>query len=630
MKLKRMMGILTGVLAAGCLVFSGCNKKSGLKDTLDAGIQNEQPDEKPSGNTIVKDPDKEVTDENDLNLNGKEVSREIDLSSEDLIREFIAGEWTMIDRNKREDFATLSIRSNGSFDFTRLKDNASGYGKIYFDRSLSSEDEEPDSFRMEFDSLDELVPADRLNYEGSQGPFETGGIFHVGIGEERDYLYLKEIGNGDTMISLYALNTVGADDTGNWSPDWLFYRDKAPEPQAEGMIDESFYAWAWERDSDGVWLQPMSLHKYDTEDEYTGRKFIGGYFSEKDDIRAVYYRLADRMDLDGLLEVEKWSREYPLMMYEVSIDKKGRVSDITEVDQSFYNIYDLGDIEPEFSYDGTTFTINGQQWDMRELAPAVTAILDCTRVGDWIIVDCHVNPHMGVYEFFNINSGDFEYEIGGTNLTWLGDDLSTAIYTNYNQIFDFWGNLIGSVDEGEVFDLKWLDDETVGAECWMVDTDGNEKEFTYKVEYRPQDKAVLKYYEYMLGGSRQWRRFKEEMPYGAAALVIINPPKKILDKMPAPVVYDEGAYDRMVVVSLMDSMRLHVDANGGDETDREKYKGKLNDVNRGDATVFQIVVPEGAPTGTLIVRTPNSGEILWDIAPISGESPVMSKFLTIN
>ena len=161
MKIKRMMGILTGVLAAGCLVFAGCNKKSGLKDTLDAGLQNEQPDEKPSGNTIVKDPDKEVTDENDLNLNGKEVSREIDLSSEDLIREFIAGEGTMIDRNKREDFATLSIRSNGSFDFTRLKDNASGYGKIYFDRSLSSEDEEPDSFRMEFDGLDELVPADR-------------------------------------------------------------------------------------------------------------------------------------------------------------------------------------------------------------------------------------------------------------------------------------------------------------------------------------------------------------------------------------------------------------------------------------------------------------------------------------
>ena len=630
MKMKRMAGVLLGLMAAGTLVLAGCGKKSDLKDTLDAGIRNELSDEKPSGNTIVKDPEKEASKEGDLNLNGKEVSREVDLSSEELIREFISGEWTMIDRNTREDFATLSIRSNGSFDFTRLKDGASGYGKLYFDNSLSDKDEEPDSFRLEFDGLDELVPADRLTYEGSEGPSETGGIFHVGIGEDRDYLYFKEIGNGDSMISLYVLNTVGANDYENWSPAWLFYREKAPEATDDKLTDESFYAWAWERDSDGVWLQPMTLHEYETEDEYSGRKYMGGYFSEKEDIRAIYYKISDRVDLDGLLEVDKWSREYPLMMYEVSLDKRGRVSEVTEVDQSCYNIYDLGDIDPEFSYEGTKFIINGQERDMHELAPAVTAIMDCTRVGDWIIVDCHVNPHVGIYEFYNINSGDFEYEIAGANLTWLGDDLSTAVYSNYNQIYDFWGNLIGSVDEGEVYDVKWLDDETVGAECWIIDGKGTEKEFTYKVEYRPQDKAVLKYYEYLLGGSRQWRRFKDEMPDGAAALVIINPPKRIIDKMSDPVVYDEGAYDRLVVVSLMDSMRLHVDANGGDETDREKYKGKLNDVNRGDASVFQITVPEGAPNGTLVVRTPNSGEILWDIAPISGESPVMSKFLTIN
>ena len=627
--MKKRIIFIAGACLLSCMLLAGCNKKSDLKDTLDNETAVRPDEDKPEGNNIVKDENDDAVPDGDLNLNGKDVQNEIDLTSEDLILEFLEGEWTMIDRNKREDFATFRIRNNGAFDFIRNKDDASGSGRLHFAYSMADADEEPDSFSLEFDDLDELVPEGRLDYPGSGGPYESSGIFHIGIGEDRDYLYLKEIGNGDTMISLYALNVVGPDDYENWTPAWLFYRDKAPEAVDEAPDADRFYAWAWERDSDGIWLQPMTLHEYDTEDEYTGRRYRGGYFTEKEDIRSVYYRISDRVELNGLLEADKWSREYPLMMYEVSLDNKGRVAKVNEVDQSYYNIYDLGDIDPEFSYEGTKITINGHEMDIQEYAPAANAIMDCTRVGDWIIVECHVNPHTSLYEFYNINSGDFEYDIAGANLTWLGDDLSTAVYSDYNQIFDFWGKRIGQVDEGEVYGLEWLDEETVGAECRIIDGKGTEKEYTYKVEYRPQDKAVLTYYEYLLGGSRQWRRFRDEMPDGAAALVIVNPPSKLLDKMPPPQVYDEGAYDRMVVVSLMDGMRLHVDSNEPDENGREKYWGRLHDVNRGDATVFEITVPEGLPNGTLVVRTPNSGEVLWDITQISGRDPVMSKFLTM-
>jgi hypothetical protein len=112
--------------------------------------------------------------------------------------------------------------------------------------------------------------------------------------------------------------------------------------------------------------------------------------------------------------------------------------------------------------------------------------------------------------------------------------------------------------------------------------------------------------------------------------VIVNPPARLLDRMPAPLVYDVGAYDRLVVVSLMDGMRLYVDAKTAGESKDEKYWGKLHDAGRGDATVFQITVPEGAYNGTLVLQMPNSGKVLWDIAQISGESAVMSKFLTVN
>lgn len=579
----------------------------------------------------IKDQDEEETDGDDISLNGREVSREVDLSSEDVILEFLAGEWTMINRDTREDFGTLRIGARGTIDFVRTGDDASGYGTLGFTHVVAAEDEAPDFFKLEFDDMKDLIPKEALPPGEDVVSNETSGIFHIGIGEDKDYLYLKEIGNGDTMISCYAFNVSGnVNDHEHFDPEWLFVRDRSVSEAGDKVSDASFYAWAWERDSDGVWLQPMTLYKYETEDEYTGRRYTGGYFSEKEEIEAGYYQMGSGADMSSLLETDRWSSEYPLMIYEVSLDKKGKIAKVEEIDQSYYNIYDLGDLEPEYSFTDTKLKINGSEMDVQDFAKGANAIMDCTRVGDWIIVDCHVNPHLGLYEFYNINSGSFEYEIEGANLTWHGDDLSTAVYSKYNQVFDFWGHLIGWVDEGEIYGLRWSDEETVGAECSIIDGAGREKEFTQEIEYRPQDKAVLSYYEYMLGGTRQWREFRNEMPDGAVALVMVNPPQCMLEKMKDAEVYDPYAYDRLVVVSLMDDMRLHVDAGAVDESGDEKYWGRLHDANRGEATVFEITVPEGAPNGTLVVSTPNSGEILWDIGQISGESAVMSKFLTVN
>ncbi len=627
---KRIISVMICLIIMGWLVFFSIKNSPDNNDVPDGSMASASSDDQAEGNKDVNDPDEEEAEGEALNLNGQEVSHEVDLSSEDVILEFLAGEWTMINRDSREDFGTLRIGVRGTIDFVRTGDDASGYGTIGFSHLMATEDEAPDRFELEFDDMKDLIPGEALASDDDVVTNETSGIFHIGIGEDRDYLYLKETGNGDSMISSYAFNVNGnTNDNENFSNEWLFVRDRGLNEAAGKVSDESFYAWAWERDSDGVWLQPMTLYEYETEDEYTGRRYTGGYFSEKKEIEAGYYQIASGADMSNLLETDRWSSEYPLMIYEVFLDKKGKIAGVEEIDQSYYNIYDLGNIDPEFSYDGTKFIINGRERDIHELAPAATAIMDCIRVGDWIIVDCHVNPHIGIYEFYNINSGDFEYEIEGANLTWHGDDLSTAVYSNYNQVFDFWGHLIGWVDEGEIYGIELMDEETVGAKCRIIDEAGREKEFIHEIEYRPQDKAVLSYYEYMLGGNRQWRRFRDEMPDGAAALVMVNPPERILDKMQEAEVYDPGAYDRLVVVSLMDGENLHIEAEPVDESGREKYWGRFHDANRGEATVFEITVPEGAPSGTLVVSTPDSGEILWDIAPISGESAVMSKFLTM-
>ena len=103
----------------------------------------------------------------------------------------------------------------------------------------------------------------------------------------------------------------------------------------------------------------------------------------------------------------------------------------------------------------------------------------------------------------------FEYSIEGANLIWQDDDLSTAVYSQYGQIYDFWGNHIGSCYESEIMELSFKDDTTIEATCLVIDQNGEDKEITEEFEYEPCDKPALVYYEYLLGGPRQYRRLKE-------------------------------------------------------------------------------------------------------------------------
>ena len=206
---------------------------------------------------------------------------------------------------------------------------------------------------------------------------------------------------------------------------------------------------------------------------------------------------------------------------------------------------------------------------MRERVLITDSILSCMSAGNWIIVECHVNPYQSAYEFYNTVSGDFEYEILGATLKWQQDDLSTAIYFLQNQIFDFWGNLIGSVENGEVYGLQFAGDDTILAKCRAVDENGKEYEFTQEFEYEPHDKEVLAYYEYLLGDSSKWDALLKDAPDKAAAFLMVNPPKMILDRKPKAQVIDAGSYDRVVVVSLFDDEKVQLRPYGEDGTGKD-------------------------------------------------------------
>ncbi len=612
MRTKRSLRIIFASLLV-CLLLSSCS-------TLGSGSKDKE--EKDKGAKACET----VSKTKETKPDRKKKSAQVDLSTKSGILAYLEGDWTLYDREEGNDLGILSIKKDGDFSYKRLDNGAKGGGTLSFDYLSGKEGEEPDGFRLSFDDVKDLLPEGTMIY-GDEG---CTGLFHVGAFGDEDYLYLKEIGNGDSVVSMYIFNPEGEYDPEKWDHEWFFYRKATGKESTDTIKDDTFYAWIWESDTNGFWLQPMKEHEYETYGEYSNTKFKGGYFNETDDIRIAYYELERQIDLSGIVHSDRLLSDYPLGMYKVTVDKEGVIIELSEVDIESYNVYELGELDQKIDYKGTDFIINGVTIDMREFVPATDAIVDCMKVGEWIIIECHINPDKSVYEFFNIPNGCmsyFEYEITGSNLTWTDDDLSTAVYVSDNCIYDFWGNMIASVASNEeIGRIRITSPTTVSADVMVYKDNGELTEEKRDYEYEPCDRAVLTYYESLLGGDRQLRKLIKDAPENAAALIIVNPPELILDKMPYPITYVEGAYDRVAVVSLMDGEKVFVESKdpGGSGT---AERSDVFEMNKGVCTVFEVTVPEGMPSDEVVVRTSGSGEVYWDIWQLSGRIPQMSTYL---
>ncbi len=119
----------------------------------------------------------------------------------------------------------------------------------------------------------------------------------------------------------------------------------------------------------------------------------------------------------------------------------------------------------EFDWDNkTTFYYNGRAYDMRELDQGINAVNHCEKVGKYIVVDCHVGPHNGIYGIFNTETESFEKMIAGHHLTWHSDDIATAVYGFWNEIYNYDGELIAKCDigqyEGGIRGIEFIEEDT--------------------------------------------------------------------------------------------------------------------------------------------------------------------------
>ena len=118
----------------------------------------------------------------------------------------------------------------------------------------------------------------------------------------------------------------------------------------------------------------------------------------------------------------------------------------------------------DFSISGTVFSYGDESWDLAEQSPAITSLLNCDAVGQYVVITGHGGPKNALYFIFDTESRNFSNAFIGTHLVWQYDDLSTAAYVDGSNILSIDGRTLAELDLAEneyVYGLSYSQDGTV-------------------------------------------------------------------------------------------------------------------------------------------------------------------------
>ena len=93
--------------------------------------------------------------------------------------------------------------------------------------------------------------------------------------------------------------------------------------------------------------------------------------------------------------------------------------------------------------DSTMFYYRHKAYDLLEINPNITGIMQETQAGNSIVIECHMNPQNNVYIIYNTETMEFDKTIIGTSLTWMGDDIQTGVYAHGDKICRYNGYVVG-------------------------------------------------------------------------------------------------------------------------------------------------------------------------------------------
>ena len=117
----------------------------------------------------------------------------------------------------------------------------------------------------------------------------------------------------------------------------------------------------------------------------------------------------------------------------------------------------------DFSFEGITFHYGEQDYNVASRVEAINSILSAVPVGERIVVACHAGPKNEVYCIFDTVNKAFVNDLKGNHLIWYNDDITTAIYSFWSDIYTYDGSILKSYDLAEnefIYDLAFSDNHT--------------------------------------------------------------------------------------------------------------------------------------------------------------------------
>ena len=573
-------------------------------------------DGKLSLSEIDEDSDKDAKDKDEDN-SGTE-GLKVPGSEEELFA-FMEGEWDFINPVTLEDYAHMEIDDKGSFVYGYTGSKESCTGEFVANHLYVEVEDVPLTFTVNVSGLDGMT----FEYSGYviEDEDSSDGKIYYGSCDGEDYIYMEETGNGDTFAGSVLFqdpNTVdGSFHMGSNS--YIMHRKSDADTEAE-LKDGEFYAWVWKADDKGLWAQEMKALTWDDENEYTGNRYTAAAFMPEE-MGSAYYEYSKDIDKKLLLNGRRLDMENPRYMCLLKVSSDGVIEDIQEVDDAFYGMYDLGDLDPEISFEGETFTYNGIDIDVSDLGGGMKINNVYSAYGK-IIIECYISHHENSYLVFDKFRGEIVQEyFNGNNLTWIGDDFTTAIYSDGNEIRDLCGDLMYYIECEEIESLEFTDDGK-SVKCTYTIWDDKKQVEETKVETfelpERRDEAMNAYSDYMDSGrASDYRRFMEYAPDGAKFFVLTDPQIWTGDVLYVMGALDESAVNKVMIVALSDNTYFEIKDDDGDIVASDY-------LDKGRGRAYLMTVSEGMPLYTVYVTTydENFKEVVstWDVTMISGET----------
>ncbi|WP_026671188.1 hypothetical protein [Butyrivibrio sp. AD3002] len=564
-----------------------------------------------------------VSMDGELYKKGEENAFDGPKSEEDLFT-FMEGEWSLVNPVTLKDYGHMEIKNDGSFTYGYTGSDETCTGEFTPDHQCPGEKNVPLSFSVNVSGIDKMTFADNGYYVPDDGKDTSNVKLYYGSCDKEDFIYMEETGNGDSFMgSVLFQDQSSVDGSFSLSSNSYLMHRKSSETIEASANTGSFYAWVWKADDKGLWAQEMKPLTWDGENEYTLNRFTAAAFEPKQ-MSAEYYKYSDGIDKKLLLNGQRLEMEYPRYMCKLSIGSDGSIKDIEEVDSAFYGMYDLGDLDPEISYDGLKFNYNGTTFDL-EGKGAGNAILDVYHAYGKEIVECHVNPHTSLYYIFDKFRGEFcEELIDGTNLIWLDDDFTTAIYAQKNEVRDLCGDFMFAVDGEEISDLEFTDGGKRVKCSYYVNGYSDVEEETFEMPER-RDAAMNAYCNYVDSGrAGDYRKFMEYAPEDAVFLAVTDPQAWARDLFFLSDMLEETAVNYVMVVSLHDNSVVDVYKDGETCTATEY-------LDKGKSSMYKMTVSETMPLYTIKVTTDEDGKETtteWAVTEFSGETYQHCSFIT--